>query len=201
MEQKTNEDDWDSSDSDVLQVKWRNVDILNKRKDTEQSTSRAEPMKLMFFWDLVGSERTDKVTPEYMLEVEASMEMTSPQGNIPNANDSKTIEVVLTADTPSKSPEISLVAEKMTETKSRQDDFRQAEQLEDNNLLNLSKLFDRNLLEELTTEDTWMNRLRKVIERKDRHSFELMGRYTSSLWHQMSVVDDCIIVDGRLAAP
>ena len=54
---------------------------------------------------------------------------------------------------------------------------------------------------ELTTEDTWMDRLRRVIERKDRHSFELMGPYTNSLWHQMSVVDDCIVVDGRLAVP
>ena len=54
---------------------------------------------------------------------------------------------------------------------------------------------------ELTTEDTWIDRLRRVIERKDRHSFELMGPYTNSIWHQMAVVDDCIIVDGRLAVP
>ena len=46
-----------------------------------------------------------------------------------------------------------------------------------------------------------MDRLRRVIERKDRHSFELMGPYTNSLWHQMSVVDDCIVIDGRLAVP
>ena len=88
-----------------------------------------------------------------------------------------------------------------TVRKSRQNDFRQSENREDNNLLNLSKLFDRNLLAELTTEDTWMDRLRRVIERKDRHSFELMGPYTNSLWHQMSVVDDFIVVDGRLAVP
>ena len=29
----------------------------------------------------------------------------------------------------------------------------------------------------------------------------MMGPYTNSLWHQMSVVDDCIVVDGRLAIP
>ena len=63
------------------------------------------------------------------------------------------------------------------------------------------KLFDRNLLAELTTDDTWMDRLRRVIERKDRNSFEMMGPYTNSLWHQMAVVDDCIIVDRRLAVP
>ena len=135
----------------------------------------------MSFWDLVGSERTDKITPENMLELEASTELTSPQGNIPNANDSKIIEVDLTADTLSESPEMSLVAGKRTERKSRQDDFRQAEHLEDINLLNLSKLFDRNLLAELTTEDTWMDRLGRIIERKDRQSFELMGTYTNSL--------------------
>ena len=65
----------------------------------------------------------------------------------------------------------------------------------------MSKRFDRNLLAELTTEDKWMDRLRRVIERNDRHSFELIGPYTNSLWPQMAVVDDCIIVDGRLAVP
>ena len=64
---------------------------------------------------------------------------------------------------------------------------------------NLSKFFDKYFVAELTTEDTWMDRLRRVIERKDRHSFELMG--VNSLWHQMSVVDDCIVVDRRLAVP
>ena len=104
----------------------------------------------------------------------------------------------LTANTPSERPEVSIVARRRTKRKSRQDEIRQAEQLEENNLLNLSKLFDRNLLAELTT---WMDRLRRVIEQKDRHSFELMGPYTNSLWHQMSFVDDCIIVDSRLAVP
>ena len=71
-------DDWDSSDSDIPQAEWRKV-TPNKRKDRGQSTSsRAEPMKLMPFWDLAGSERTDKVTPENMLKLEASTEMTSP---------------------------------------------------------------------------------------------------------------------------
>ena len=46
-----------------------------------------------------------------------------------------------------------------------------------------------------------MDRLKRAIERKDRHSFELMGPYTNSFWHQMTVVDDCIVVDGRLAVP
>ena len=65
----------------------------------------------------------------------------------------------------------------------------------------LSKLFDKTLLAELISEDVWMDRLRRVIERKDRAGFELMGPYTSPLWNQLSVVEDCILVDNRLAVP
>ena len=136
-----------------------------------------------------------------MQELEASTEISSPQTNISERNDSKIIEGDLTADSPTSNPEISLVGGRKSDRKSRKDEFRQAEQLEDNNLHNLSKFFDRNLLAELTTEDTWMDRLRRVIERNDRHTFEMMGPYTNTLWHQMSVVDDCIVVDGRLAVP
>ena len=194
----------DSSEEDIPQVKRRKMEILNQRRESGQSTSTptySEPKKLISFWDLVGSERADKVTLRSLLELEASTEMSSPQPNIPERNDSKIIEVDLTADSSTSSSEISLVGGRKSDSKSRKTEFRQAEQLEDNNLHNLSKLFDRNLLAELTTEDTWMDRLRRVIERKDRHTFEMMGPYKNSLWHQMSVVDDCIVVDGRLAVP
>ena len=66
---------------------------------------------------------------------------------------------------------------------------------------NLAKLFDKNLLAELTTEDTWMDRLRRVVERGDKQGFELMGPYTNPLWSQMAVQDDCILVNNRLAVP
>ena len=39
-----------------------------------------------------------------------------------------------------------------------------------------------------------MDRLCRVFERNDRHSFEPMG-------NQLSVVDDCILVDNRLVVP
>ena len=42
---------------------------------------------------------------------------------------------------------------------------------------------------------------RRVVERNDRQGFELMGPYTNPLWHQMSVVDDCLLVDNQLAVP
>ena len=66
---------------------------------------------------------------------------------------------------------------------------------------NSAKLFDKSLLAELTTEDTWMERLRRVIERGDKQGFELMGPYTNPLWSQMAVQDDCILVNNRLAVP
>ena len=46
-----------------------------------------------------------------------------------------------------------------------------------------------------------MYRLHRVIEKNDRHSFELMGPYTNPLWHQLGVVDDCMLVNDRLAVP
>ena len=74
-------------------------------------------------------------------------------------------------------------------------------QQQEETLENLTKLFDKSLLAELTTEDTWMDRLRRVIERGDKQAFELMGPYTNPLWSQMAVQDDCILVNNRLAVP
>ena len=46
-----------------------------------------------------------------------------------------------------------------------------------------------------------MDRLRRMVERNDMQGFEFMGSYTNPLWHQMSVVDDRLLVDNRLAVP
>ena len=81
------------------------------------------------------------------------------------------------------------------------DEFRQTELHKGESLNNLTKLFDRSLLAELISEDPWRDKPRRVIEGNDRHSFELMGPYTNPLWQQLSVVDDCILVDNRLAVP
>ena len=185
------------------------MDIINRRKDSGQSTSTPTPLENtqaktqgpISFWDLVGSERKDRVIPESLLELEESTSMLSPQEDSPGGINRKIIEVALMAYSSTSSPEVSLVGGQKSVRKSTKEEFRLAEQVEDNNLNNLSKLFDRNLMAELTTEDTWMDRLRRVMERKDRHSVELMGPYTNSLWHQMAVVDVCIVVDGRLAVP
>ena len=189
----------DGSDWDMPQVKWKKVTPPRRKEKYHQSLLREEPQKLWSFWDLVGSERTDNIRPENMLQLEASSEWESHQGNSSSTTVPNIIEVDLTADSTSESPEVSLVANKGQN--SGQNELRQAENREDNNLLNLSKLIDRNFLAELTTEDTRMDRLGRVIEQKDRHSFELMGPCTKSLCYQMSVVEDCIVVDERLAVP
>ena len=84
--------------------------------------------------------------------------------------------------------------------KPKEDKKLQKQQTEDT-LDNLSKLFDKSLLAELTSEDTWMDRLRRVIEHVDKQGFELMGSYTNPPWSQMAVQDDCILVNDRLAVP
>ena len=81
--------DSDSSEDDTPQVEWRKMDIIKWRRDSGQSTStpthletkQAEPQKLISFWDLVRSERADKVIPGSLLELEASTNMLSPQEN------------------------------------------------------------------------------------------------------------------------
>ena len=93
----------DRSEDDMPQVEWRKMDIVNQRRDLGQSTSlpthlgtpQSEPKWLISFWDLVGSERRDKVIPGSLLELEASTDMSSTQKNIPERNDVKVIEVNL----------------------------------------------------------------------------------------------------------
>ena len=118
------------------------------------------------------------------------------------------IEVDLTGNSIEEreySPEVSIVTPQQTKRvghRSRKNEYQLTEQLNaENNPLSLTKLSDKSLLAELITEDTWMDRLRRVVERTDRQGLELMGSYTNLLWHQMSVVDDCLLADNRLAVP
>ena len=102
-----------SLDSDVPQVEWQKMDFYEKNTETGPCTStptRSEPLKLMSFWDLVGSERTDNSTPGTMLQLEAPTEMISPHKNTEDVKGTTVIEVDLTAGSPSDSPEVSLVA-------------------------------------------------------------------------------------------
>ena len=179
------------------------MDRYNK-PNKETGTSSASPLvamtKLISFWDLMGAERKDN--PRIMLELEAETEMQSrTQQDQEVDNDSMkyrspTYEVGLAAESPSESPEASVIGGRRANHKSRRYEFWQAEWTEGESLDNLTKLFDRSLLAELITEVPGIDRLRRVIERNNRYSFE---PYTNPLWHKLSVVDDCILVDNRLA--
>ena len=203
------QDDSDNSDSDVPQVEWRTVKKSFRPKGYKEITSGNAAgnveTTLMSFWDLMGAEKSDN--PKSLLELEArtvlddrnkrdqTLETNTQRENPP------IIEVDLTAESPSESPEVSIIKKEKTGHNSRRISSHQKETSTEISLDNLTKLFDRSLLAELISEDAWMDRLRRVIERNDRHSFELMGPYTNPLWHQLSVVDDCILVDNRLAVP
>ena len=84
---------------------------------------------------------------------------------------------------------------------SRKDAHKMQEQLEEQGLSQLSRLFDKLLLAELTSEGFWLDRVRRVIGRGEKQAFEMMGPYMKPLLNQMSVTDDCILVDNRLAVP
>ena len=199
----------DDSESDVPQVEWRTVRKPVKSKGckeiTSGNTAGNSETTLMSFWDLMGAEKPNN--PKSILELEArtvlddlnrsdlSLESNTQRGN------PQIIEVDLTAESPPGTPEVSIVTKDKTGHDSRRSRSHQRDTSTEICLDNLTKLFDRSLLAELISEDVWMDRLRRVIERNDRYSFELMGPYTNPLWHQLSVVDDCILVDNRLAVP
>ena len=199
----------DDSDSDVPQVEWRPLRKPIKSRGLKEiqsgNVAGSSGTTLMSFWDLMGAERPDN--PKSLLELEArtvlddrnrgdqSLQLNT-QSEIPQI-----IEVDLTAESPSESPEVSMIKKEKTSHDSRRSKSDQNNVRTEISLDNLNKLFDRSLLAELISEDAWMDRLRRVIERNDRYSFELMGPYTNPLWHQLSVVDGCILVDNRLAVP
>ena len=206
--------DSENSDSDEIpQVEWQamNRQILANTGNSGQSTSTvatAQPA-LVSFWELIGAERNDH--PRSMMELEANSLMQSPKSFLQNtsgdeAGIGQVIEVDLTADIigyREYSPKVSVVTPQQTKRVghgSGKNEHQLSEQLNtENGPLSLTKLFDKSLLAEPVSENTWMDRLRRVVERNDRQVFELMGPYTNALWHQMSVVDDCLLVDNRLA--
>ena len=139
-----------------------------------------------------------------MLELEAQTERVSTNTTKNCIDESERLpiaEVDLTADSQEEDDhEVSLVSRRISHS-SRKEERSAADSKIPGGLDNLARLFDWTLLAELITEDTWMDRLRRVIEKNDRHSFELMGPYNNPFWHQLSVVDHCILVNDRLVVP
>ena len=109
--------------------------------------------------------------------------------NLTTTEENKDKQEVCTIEPPLRTSEISRKESKLLE------------QLGEDVLGNLSKLFNKNLLAKLILEDTWRDRLRGVIGRGGKQELELMGPYTNPLWNQMAVLDDCMLVDNRRAKP
>ena len=155
-----------------------------------------ETKNLLSIWDLVSK---DQEMPGNIKELEAITQMvtSSPRGSPTKS----IIEVYLTAEDDNLGPEVSEVQPSKRINKRQTQLESSVADIGDVESFSLSQLFDKTLLAELISEDVWMDRLRRVIERKNREGFELMGPYTNPLWNQLSVVDDCILVDNRIAVP
>ena len=165
------------------------------------------------FWQLIGgesnttrninrklvatSEETEKV-PEETDQVPITITPAHP--NERKLSDVQVIEVDLTNTEDMESDKEVCAIEPHKRSNKQKEQKLQKQQTEES-LDNLSKLFDKSILAELTSEDTWMDRLRRVIERGVKQGFELMGPNKNLLWSQMAVQDDCILVNNRLVVP
>ena len=190
----------DSSDSETRQasrVKWQ----------LEPDQQREADQRLLSFWQLIGGEDNIRENRELVAhtqevrdssEHESSSALTRPIASAERKlSEVQVIEMDLTTTEEAESEEEVC----SIEPPKRLGKTKLPKQQQEETLDNLAKLFDKSLLAELTTEDTWMDRLRRVIERGDKQGFELMGPYTNPLWSQMAVQDDCILVNNRLAVP
>ena len=192
----------DSSDSETRhssRVKWQ--------LETEQQ--READQRLLSFWQLIGGESNIPGSINRELVANTKETNDSPENGqglisikptLPverKLSEVQVIEVDLTTTEDIESEqEVCAIEPPKPSSKSKLQKQQQEKALD-----NLSKLFDKSLLAELTTEDTWMDRLRRVIERGDKRGFELMGPYKNPLWSQMAVQDDCILVNNSLAVP
>ena len=117
----------DNSDLDVPQVEWRTVKKSFRPKGYKEITSGNAAgnveTTLMSFWDLMRAEKSDN--PKSLLELEArtvldgrnkrdqTLETNTQRENPP------IIEVDLTAESPSESPEVSIIKKEKTGHNSR----------------------------------------------------------------------------------
>ena len=194
---RKNRDSSDSETRHASRVKWQ----------LEPDQQREADQRLLSFWQLIGGEDSIRENRELVAhtqevrdssEHESSSALTKPIASAERKlSEVQVIEMDLTTTEEAESEEeVCSIEPPKGLGKTKLQKQQQVETLD-----NLAKLFDKSLLAELTTEDTWMDRLRRVIERGDKQGFELMGPYTNPLWSQMAVQDDCILVNNRLAVP
>ena len=135
----------------------------------------AETKNLLSLWDLVSQNRE---YTEQIQELEAVTQMftSSPKASS-NRSESlaKTInEVDLTGDDNDCSPKVSVVQKATRPKRNSRKEEKTEEVLGNVVVFSLAELFDKTLLSELISEDVWMHRISRVIERNNRASFELM---------------------------
>ena len=68
-------------------------------------------------------------------------------------------------------------------------------------IVGLPGLFDVDLLAELTEEDLFLGPMRRAIINKDVTSFKKLGAYMAQFWPKAAVVNNCVIIDNKLAIP
>ena len=119
--------DSDTSDSDVPQVEWRTVKKSSKPKGYKEITSgKLAETNRMSFWDLMGADKSDN--PKSLLKLEAR-KVLEDRSRREQELETKVqrekpiiIEVDLTAESPSESPEVSVIKKEKTSHNSRKDD-------------------------------------------------------------------------------
>ena len=67
--------------------------------------------------------------------------------------------------------------------------------------MGLPSLIDFGLLAELTDEDEFFGPMKRAILDSDIQSFSKQGLYIALFWSVASVVDNCILIDNKVALP
>ena len=68
-------------------------------------------------------------------------------------------------------------------------------------IVGLPGLFDADLLAELSEEDRLLGPMKRAIINKDVTSFNKLGAYMAQFWPKAAVVNNCVIIDNKLAIP
>ena len=67
--------------------------------------------------------------------------------------------------------------------------------------MGLPGVFYADLLEELTEEDRFLGSMKRAIKNKEVTSVFKLRSYMAQFWTKAAVVNDCVIVDNKLATP
>ena len=165
---RKNRDSTDSETRIQLRVKWQLQP--NQQKETDS--------RLLLFWQLIGGESntTRNINRELVATSEETDKFPRETDQVPiritpahpderKLSDVQVIEVDLTTTEDMESDQEGCAIEPPKRSNKQKEQKLQKQQTEES-LDNLTKLFDKSILTELTSEDTWMDRLRRVIERE-----------------------------------